>query len=106
MSTEFTYILDDHAESPHRHTGENGDTFIYPWEDWPAPTYILDDLPDQLIVNKHHFIHVASCPCPRIQREVKRLEEEAPEFTHEPWCYINSHIMMSCSEANKNYNAS
>lgn len=35
----------------------------------------IDDMPDQLTVNGHLFVHVGACPCPRIQAEVARLAE-------------------------------
>jgi hypothetical protein len=31
------------------------------------------DLPDALTVDGHLFVHVAACPCPRIQAVVARL---------------------------------
>lgn len=41
-----------------------------PSEEATGPT---GDQPDSLTVNGHMFIHVAACPCDRIQAEVARL---------------------------------
>lgn len=38
----------------------------------------VGDLPDQIEINGHFFVHVAACPCERIQREVARLAPHAP----------------------------
>lgn len=37
------------------------------------------DMPDRLTVDGHLFVHVAACPCERMQREVARLAPHAPD---------------------------
>lgn len=44
----------------------------------PAAGVPIGDEPDPLTVNGHLFVHVAACPCPRIQAEVERLRVPAP----------------------------
>ena len=52
------------------------DAYVQGLADAEAP---IGDMPDQIKINGHHFVHVASCPCPRIQAEVARLASHAPD---------------------------
>lgn len=54
--------------------------------EWPTLWQAIDailipkvDMPDGITVDGHLFVHVAACPCPRIQREVARLAPHAPD---------------------------
>jgi predicted DNA-binding protein (UPF0251 family) len=40
------------------------------------------DAPDSMTFHGHYFVHVAACPCPRIQDEVARLAAQPPIDWH------------------------
>ena len=42
------------------------------------PEQPVGDLPDALTIHGHRFVHVAACPCLRIQAEVARLDAQPP----------------------------
>ena len=52
------------------------DAYVQGLADAEAP---IGDMPDQLTIDGHYFVHVAACPCPRIQQEVARLASHAPD---------------------------
>lgn len=59
----------------------------------------VGDLPDGITVNGHLFVHVASCPCPRIQSENERLNQQFNETEGmcpncvTPWKCNGPHIL-------------